>query len=325
MADSSGSGFRAADFVLRQKVSPASAQAARAIIEKALAESGPQTDDTKRVALTRTIAPSVRALIPMIDEVVAELRRPGGPWAAFVEGFQICGRHDLESAKILKLALALAYGEPFGYTQQNRGAVVTELQVTAGNENKQNGISQSEFDFHIDDLILRGAFRSQVISLLGVVNDARAYTGLAAPEDVIRQIDSATRQILEQPRFICRSSENYPFRNYVVSPPMSLVTTNEADDVLVVYTAGIRPADPADVEASRALTKIKRAASQVVHRLVISPGTWLIFRNETLHNRSEIKGDRLILRTYVRSNLDDLMAATGTAGPVFDARFLLLH
>jgi hypothetical protein len=50
----------------------------------------------------------------------------------------------------------------------------------------------------------------------------------------------------------------------------------------------------------------------------------LIFNNNyLLHRRAAISGERLVLRNYIKDDIEALRNKTGTQGNFFDARFLI--
>ena len=73
-------------------------------------------------------------------------------------------------------------------------------------------------------------------------------------------------------------------------------------------------------ETSRnAFDKLMLAIENCKKKLCIENGTAVIVNNNRLlHSRNKIEGDRLILRTYIKKNIDDLTIDTGSDNNIFD-------
>lgn len=74
-----------------------------------------------------------------------------------------------------------------------------------------------------------------------------------------------------------------------------------------VPTYNVRVIDPADFAAKHALRVFINAIESCRQDFLVTSHSMLIFNNNRLlHGRTSFTGDRLILRTYVRPNLDAL-------------------
>jgi hypothetical protein len=68
------------------------------------------------------------------------------------------------------------------------------------------------------------------------------------------------------------------------------------------------------------------ASENSLSEIVAAPGSALIFFNDRgLHGRPAFTGKRLVLRTYIRNNLETMRAICGHDGNVFDTIKVLIE
>ncbi|MXV45227.1 hypothetical protein GS501_09300 [Saccharibacter sp. 17.LH.SD] len=80
-----------------------------------------------------------------------------------------------------------------------------------------------------------------------------------------------------------------------------------------------------DEEARDCISKLVAAADSAKNEIDIQPGDMLIFNNNRgLHGRGAIVGDRLILRTYVKKNLNKIRELTRGESYLFDINSLVV-
>ena len=261
-----------------------------------------------------TVRKKIEVELSIDDDVVASV----------VSGFRFDPVVDFEAAKLFCLDVGKTVGEPFAYKQQNGGKLVATLSAHEEFRNRQSGHTRSFLRFHTDDAILARQCRPEWIVLLGLVSDSNSATLICSVDSIVVDLESRELEILQEPRFEHLSSQNYNFRNTVVSPPAAILARRD-DHWTAQLSHFTRAADRADVEAQKAIDAFIRIANTKAMRIVVGPGLCVALNNErTVHAREPFTGQRVVLRTYVRTSLCHLRRLCPGSTNVFDARKLLL-
>lgn len=280
----------------------------------------------KDISFAKNISKTIKQKAPLFCNTIQSLRH-GDAAAVLISGLP--GIPDSPSAveigEFMSLCYAYLLGEPFQYLQQNEGRLVSHITPRDGFENTNSGLGRVRFGWHTDDCIFSIHHRTQWIQLLGMVNEGLTETLISPIDEVMVRLPDSVKGILMQPRFEVKMPTSFGFRSQIWSQPVALVWINDQKQYEVgVPTYHVRPIDPHDKAAEDALNQLILAVDQCRYGVVIKPGALCIFNNNrVLHGRMPIVGKRLVLRTYIRSDLQALQHITGTFHSVFDARFLI--
>lgn len=232
---------------------------------------------------------------------------------------------SLKKNTFLSLLFSLLLGEPFQYTQQNKGHIVAEIKPIEGINIENSGESRDDFGWHTDDRIFQHPYRTQWIQLLGIKNTEKTPTYIVSTELAAQSLSQKDRAILMQKRFESRMPFSFGFSKVIWSEPIAVLWINQLEQYEAgIPTYNIRTIDKNDTEGNMALKHFCDAMEQFKESYVLKTGCLLIFNNDRIiHARPRIDGERLILRTYVREDLDGLRQRVGVTSNIFDARFLL--
>ena len=221
----------------------------------------------------------------------------------------------------LSLALAQTYGDPFQYSCQNGGKLVARLETKPGMEGAKNtGEGSGSFGLHTDDAALPENFRCRHIQLLGVNNDAQAATNVVRLDKLIPAVPSRVLDALQKPNYRTRLPRSFGFRHEIWSEPMPLLEQRRGLWFAAMPSYAAKPIaeDDSTTAAMAALSVFVHLAEEFIEPIIIRPGTLVAFHNgRILHGRSQFSGRRLVLRTLVRPDLNDLRSATGIDGNIF--------
>jgi hypothetical protein len=290
----------------------------------------PQTQD-EFLRLGERAADALASFAPDLLALAHDLRRPGGPTAAYITGLPVDAVTEVTEptplSDLVTLGLAKLFGEPFQYRQQNGGQLIARLTPKPEYAGRANtGESNLTFNDHTDDRPWAPDYSVELILLVGVVNDVAAPTTFTPIDPIVAQLGREEIAVLSEPRFVSALPKSFGLGE-ALTPPLPVLWKSATGEVEVgLPTYSIRVADPADTVAKGALNRILELVANppVRHAVVVGPGTALVFRNNRgLHGRAGFDGKRLVLRCYVRESLANLQAKSGEAGPVFDARKLL--
>lgn len=269
----------------------------------------------------------IKKYAPHFTRVIKRLLKNDAPCSVLISGLPIITGKTKRQNINEKISLAFAHllGFPFQYLQQNNGKLVAEISPREGYENTQSGLGRVHFGWHTDDSIFSINHRTEWIQLLGMINEGLTETLLSPIDDIVKQLPNDTLRILMENRFEVKMPTSFGFRHQIWSYPLSLVWKNELGQYEVgVPTYHVRPSDQNDKRAHTALHALFSAIDICRYSVIIQPGTLFIFNNNrVLHGRTPIIADRMILRTYIRRDLNALREATGNDTSIFDARFLI--
>jgi hypothetical protein len=240
--------------------------------------------------------------------------------------FSTLNHTTLKAAKCLAMSVAYIVGEPFQYLQQNNGEIVAEIKPVCSLHNTQSSSGKIEFGWHTDDCFFKPKFRTKYVALHGYYNPDMIQTNVAFIDDIIKHLSNNVLSVLMSKRFKVRvpisicADENY-------TNPIALIRINgEQQYEIGVPTFDVIPSMQGDDEAALAINELVSVLNGHGNSYCITDDTIFIFNNDrVIHARDKILKDRLIFRTYVRSNLDELRAQTETDNKthVFNADYLI--
>ena len=269
----------------------------------------------------------IKKLAPEFTFFMHRLLENNPPCGIAISGLPVIAdkTERLHMSEKMSLAFSHLIGLPFQYLQQNNGKLVALISPREGFENTHSGLGRQQFGWHTDDCIFALEHRTQWIQLHGVVNDGNTETLFSLIDAIVEMLPFHTKNILMQARFEVKMPTSFGFRHQIWSHPVPLVWRNENDEYEVgVPTYHVRTIDQHDEEAHTALKIFFDAIQACRHSIIIQPDMLFIFNNNRLlHGRGTVIGERIVLRTYIRRNLQALRAATDSEGSVFDARFLI--
>lgn len=282
----------------------------------------------EQLILSKLFGHKIFSAIPSISKALEKLAKRDKACAVFIEGLpEMTGYPEqVHLGEFLSLVFASILGEPFQYLQQNDSKLVAHIYPKEGFESTQSGFSRDNFGWHTDDRFFQAEFRTEWIQLFGIYNPQGAETIISPISEIITRLPDKVLSVLMQKRFEVKMPTSFGFKSSIWSEPLSLIWMNEGQLYEVgIPTYNVRPAHLEDQEASDALALFFNIIDQCKQSFTITSGSMLIFNNNRLlHGRTAIKGDRLILRTYIRPDLTALRKQTYSTGHIFDARMLLL-
>ena len=279
----------------------------------------------EQLAVASVLTGWLKAHVPEFVAGVESLRRTGGPAAVVLRGLPIT---DARTGELWSLALSLLTGAPFQYLQQpDGGKLVAELTPKPGYETiKNTGQSRQEFVPHTDFSVFAPDASPAWLQLVGVHNDAQAWTSYTPIEPFVPELDERELRKLQTSAFLFQAPTSFSSRVTLVSKPLPILWRDENVWQVSLPTHWVKPADEKDDVAQAALDSIiaKINSGRWTRRMVIGPGEVLIFANHRgLHARGTVDGNRLVLRTYITRNLDALRSRTGNTGHILDGFKLL--
>jgi hypothetical protein len=278
----------------------------------------------QQVVLATELSARLETLAPELASLLAAMRYESRFEAVVVHGLPV--QEDV--APIIQLALTLQVGEPFNYAEQLGGALAMRLEPKPGSAANTNS-TRDEFSKHSDDAAMPEDLRVTWISLYGVENPHGTLTGYAPILQALEHLPIEALNPLFSPRWQVRFPLSFGFGQEVWSEPRSLLGQDERGRVTIGWPSyATRPLHADDVEALQALAELDQALDREMSFVAVSPGTMLLFSNSHgVHMRTPIaEGQRrLILRNYIRPDLDALRAKAGHGGYIFSLRALLLR
>lgn len=237
--------------------------------------------------------------------------------------------HNLPTAEAVAppvhLATSAFVGPVFNYVEQNGGALEMRLEPRSGSAANTN-TTPDEFALHTDDAAMPEDMLVWWISLYGVRNPRGTFTGYAPVEAALSRIAVAHGNVLRSPRFQVRMPLSFNLGDNIWTEARPILGADEHGRTTIAWPSyATRAADPRDVEADEALAALEDAMEREVVYTALQPGTLLCFSNRHgAHKRTTIgTGERLILRNYIRPDLDAMRAKAGHNGHVFSLRSLL--
>jgi L-asparagine oxygenase len=237
-----------------------------------------------------------------------------------LDGLRPAGKQPVSEAVIAGLIGRRA--QILSYANEKAGSPIQELAPVPGLETTQSNAGRTAMNYHTDGAFLPAQFRPRGLLLFGLVNMDTATLVLTA-ERVMEAAPSALLAALARPWF--RHARPHSFSGPAASPPAPILWRDDAGMACVaVASSSIEPTNDA---AREALYEFRALCARLEPtRIVIAPGTALLFRNDrVLHGRETVAGTRWLQRAYFTDTLEPLRHATRSDPRAFcfDARTLL--
>lgn len=227
-------------------------------------------------------------------------------------------------AAIVATALGTLRGEVFQYSEQNGGELTARIAPDPLAPADSNA-SAKPFGYHSDDAAVPAPYRTREIALYGVRNTAATTTGFVRADALYDAAPAHVREIACQPRFSMRAPRSFGLGGDHWMHNLPIFSFDAAGRVEIAWpTYATVPSFDGDAQAARVLETLKALLPALAVHIPVGPGDWLLFDNSRmLHGRSEIRGDRLLFRNYIRRDCNALREATGATGPIFSIKPLL--
>jgi len=202
------------------------------------------------------------------------------------------------------LRFASAWGRPYGFEQEQSGAIIQNLFPIKTNETEQiSSSSKINLEMHTETAF--HPFRPQHIILLCLRGDDRAGTTYAVLDNIIGYLDKETIEILHEPVFTTTLDKSFQNPNQ----PDAIVTTpilfNNGTSMTYDRVLMKPKTDYADI----ALLALNRAIEQAKKVFTLSTGEVAIIENwKVVHGRTPFAPkydgtDRWLKRVMIRSAL----------------------
>jgi L-asparagine oxygenase len=212
--------------------------------------------------------------------------------------------------------------EIFSYQNEKAGSPIQELAPVPGLEMTQSNAGRTKLNYHTDGAFLPARFRPRGLLLFGLLNLDTATLVLTA-EQLMDAATPSLLAVLARPWF--RHARPHSFSGDGASHPGPILWRDKIGAACVAVASS--SIEPLNDEAREALHEFRTLCPQLEPtRVVIEPGTALLFRNDrVLHGRDPVGRIRWLQRTYFTDAPEPFRQAT-ISDPrafCFDARTLL--
>jgi alpha-ketoglutarate-dependent taurine dioxygenase len=234
---------------------------------------------------------------PSIKELVSDIKTPKS-----IESIP----HDLPNLQLIDeslLRFSSAWGRPYGFAQEQSGAIIQNLFPIKQNEIGQiSSSSKAALEMHTETAF--HPWKPQHIVLLCLRGDDRAGTTYATLDDILDHLDRETIDVLHEPLFtttLDKSFQNEYQEDATITTPILL---NNASSM--VYDRVLMKAKTQ--QANTALNKFSEAIETSKQVFKLNTGQAAIIENwKVVHGRTPFTPrydgtDRWIKRVMVRSS-----------------------
>jgi L-asparagine oxygenase len=217
--------------------------------------------------------------------------------------------------------------EMFSYANEKAGSPIHEVAPVPGLELTQSNAGRTAMQYHTDGAFLAPPFRPRGLLLFGLLNVDTATLVLmagqlmdAAPPNLLSALEEPWYRHAHPASFSCDAAS----RSGPVSWRPILWRDQNGTACVAAASSAIEPRNAA---ARDALHEFRKLCSELPPaRIVIEPGTALLFRNDrVLHGRQAVSGARWLQRAYFARSLEPFRTATHSDPRAFcfDAESLL--
>ncbi len=216
--------------------------------------------------------------------------------------------------------------EIFSYQNEKAGSPIQELAPVPGLEMTQSNAGRARLNYHTDGAFLPARFRPRGMVLFGLQNLDTATLVVTAEQiaqEIVNAASPSLRAALARPWF--RHARPHSFSGGDVSAPAPILWRDAAGSACVAVASSA--IEPLNEKAHDALQAFRTLLAQLEPtRIVVEPGTALLFRNDrVLHGRDPVGRIRWLQRAYFAATLEPFRHATHSDPRAFcfDARALL--
>jgi alpha-ketoglutarate-dependent taurine dioxygenase len=197
-----------------------------------------------------------------------------------------------------------AWGKPYGFIQEQDGAIVQNLFPIKKNESEQiSSLSLATLEMHTETAF--HPWRPQYVILLCVRGDERAETTYAILDDILYGLDQETIDILHQPMFTTTLDKSFQNLNQKDSLIKTAVFFNNGTSMAYdrVLMNGL------NTDANHALQVLSSAIESCKQAFVLSTGNIAIIENwKVVHGKTPFVpnydgNDRWLKRVMVRRSM----------------------
>jgi hypothetical protein len=217
-------------------------------------------------------------------------------------------------------------GEQFGFLPELSGNIIQDILPVAGFEDTQQSISsRALLELHCETVFTDA--RADFVGLLCLRADEerQAATLLSPASDVIALLDTATVQVLREPRFATTVDGSFlrgsGLREPVTVSPMTILSGSVGRPRLRCDFAETSGQDPV---AQRAVEDLYRAADAAARAVYLEPGDLLLVDNHSaFHGRTPFSMkrnglDRWLLRMFIARDLARTIDSRPDGGRIID-------
>ncbi|HXP83354.1 MAG TPA: TauD/TfdA family dioxygenase [Bryobacteraceae bacterium] len=217
--------------------------------------------------------------------------------------------------------------EIFSYANEKSGSPIHEVAPVRGLELTQSNAGRTPMEYHTDGAFLPPRFRPHGLLLFGLLNVDTATLVLTA-EQLMDAAPPDLLAVLEKPWY--RHAHPASFSRDAASRPSPVLWRPilwRDENTTACVAAASSAIEPRNTTAHDALHEFRKLCSDLTPaRIVIEPGTALLFRNDrVLHGRQAVSGSRWLQRAYFTSSLRPFREATHSDARdfCFDSQALL--
>jgi hypothetical protein len=214
----------------------------------------------------------------------------------------------IESAQKALLVEGRKYGHPISFVQEQNGALIQNIFPVYKNECQQISTS-SKVELHLHTETAFHPYKPDYVLLLCLRGDSNAHTTHATIDDIIKQLDKDTIDILMQDEFLTGVDDSFSNgqKNNIEFKTSILKYNNYTKEYSITYDSysmrGIT------LFASHALDQIKKAIYNSVKEVCLESGDIMVINNnKVIHGRKSFQPrydgtDRWLQRMLIRKKL----------------------
>ena len=197
--------------------------------------------------------------------------------------------------------------EVLSYADEKAGSPIHEVAPVPGLEMTQSNAGRTPMEYHTDGAFLPARFRPKGLLLFGLLN-VDTSTLVMPAEQLMDAASPALLDALSKPWY--RHARPASFSSDAVPNPGPILWRGPYGFARVA--AASSAIEPLNATAREALNEFRQLCACLPPvRIIIEPGTALLFRNNrVLHGRKVVGGDRWLQRVYFTESLEPFRTAT---------------
>jgi hypothetical protein len=187
----------------------------------------------------------------------------------------------------------------------------------------QSNASADKFDIHSDDGIIPRYLRPEILTLVGLSNDALAQTGVVAAQSIAEALPLKLAETAAMKRFSIKAPASFRLDGFTVKN-VPILEPHRLGFGIRFPSYATSATDQNDFEAGATVHAVRAIAEEKISWTLIEPGTALLVNNFlSCHARSPIVGHRLLVRSYWGQGVWKLRQAQPRSRDIFSVRKLL--